>query len=269
MSRGLPAALRSAEVEVPRRRGGTGCLVALLLVVVLLVALYAAAEWVSRLMLRGAAEAAVTRAGVEVDGPLDVSVPGLVIPQFFSGSFDEMTVTADDVTVEGLSADVEVTASDVAIRDRTAGSVTALVSMDAAGVEGVLASSDAFAALGGSPELTIAEPDITASTQLSVFGAEVPLELAVRPSVAEGRLQLAPESITLGEETISQDALSRLPGGLSSLLSGPIPVCLDGSLPRGVTLTGASVADDELVLRGDVDGGILADAELRQPGSCG
>lgn len=269
MSRGLPPALRAAEVDVPRRRGGLGCLVALLLVVVMLVALYAAAEWVSRLMLRGAAETAVTRAGVEVEGPIDVSVPGLVIPQFFSGSFDEVTVTAEDAQVQGVTADVALTATDVAIRDRTAGEITARVMLDAAGVEGVIQESGAFDAFGGAPELSIAEPDLTASTELRLFGASVPLELAVRPSVSDGRVQLTPESVALGGETFSQDDLDGLPGGASSLLSGPIPVCLDDSLPRGVTLTGAAVAGDELVLRGDVDGQILADSELRQPGSCG
>lgn len=262
----LPEVLDEAEAHVPRRRGRW--ILPLLVVLVLLAAAFAVAEWISRMVLTSAVDAAVMQAGVDVDGPVDVVVPGLLLPQVATGSVGEVRVAVADASFEGISADVEITAHDVSVLGRTADSIDLVAVTDADGVHALLEQADGeWEALGEAPDVAVEEPVVTLSAEVSVLGAAVPLSFDVRPSADDGDLLLEPDAVRVAGAEVGQDALAQLPP-VASMLSAPIPVCVAGSLPTGATLTGVAVAGDEVVLRLDVDGEILVTPSLRARGYC-
>jgi len=258
-----------ASTDVPRKRGRW--IVPLLVVLVLLVAAFAVAEWIGRMLLGSAVNAGISQAGIDLSETADVEVPGLLLPQVITGSVAEVTIRAKGAELEGIRADVDITAEGVSVLGRTADALTLTASADADAVEAVLRSagdSTALASLGDAIEISIAEPNITVQGALSVFGQSIPLALDAAPSAADAALQLAPQAIRMGETEVSLVAGDSLPQGAPSFLSSPIPVCVASSLPAGAVLTDAAVEGERLLLTFDVDGEILMKPSLRARGVC-
>ncbi|WP_240424036.1 DUF2993 domain-containing protein [Microbacterium halotolerans] len=263
----LSEVLSEAETHVPRRRGRW--ILPLVIVLVLLTAAFAVAEWISRMVLTSAVDAAVMQAGVDVDGPTEVVVPGLLLPQVVTGSVGEVTVSVVDASFEGISADVEITAHDVSVLGRTAESIDLVAVTDADGVHVLFEqAAGEWEALGEAPDVVVDEPFVTLSAEVSFLGAAVPLSFDVRPSAEDGGLLLEPDAVRVAGAEIGEEALAQLPPVAASMLSAPIPVCVAGSLPTGATLTGIDVSGDEVVLSLDVDGEILVTPSLRARGYC-
>lgn len=197
---------------------------------------------------------------------IDVEVSGFLLPQLISGRIDEISVSAPDVSVGPLTGDVSVTATGVPIRgDAPATGGTATVRLDQEQLRVLLAEIDGFPA----DTVGMASPDVTMSTELSVFGAGIPVGVALTPGASAGALTLSPASFRLGDADISADALRQQFGGLSDSVLREWSICIADQLPSALTLTGVSVDEaNELVATFDVDGAIVVDRALLQNGVC-
>lgn len=265
----LDEVFSEALTDVPRRRGRW--IGPLIVVLVLLAAAFGVAEWIGRMMLTSAINAGISQAGVDLTEDAKVSVPGLLLPQLATGSVDELTVEAEGAELEGVTADVGITATGVSVLGRTADAMTLVARVDADGIEDLLAKAgegSPLAGLADSADVAVAAPDVTISGELSVFGQAIPLAFDVEPSASDGELGLAPRAVRIADAEARLDQGDALPHGAPSFLSGTIPVCLASSLPAGAALADAAVEDDRLVLTFDVDGGILMEPSLRARGTC-
>lgn len=250
-----------------KRRGW----IALAVVVVLLAGAFAGGEAIARSVIRDRVEQAVRDAGVEASAPIDIGIPGLVLPQLIGGRIGEATASARGVTVEGVTADVTLDVRGLDVRATTAESIDAQASLDADALQTLLGRASAGSVwheLGDAARVRIADPHVEVSGELPVLGIPLPLEIALDASADDGRLLLAPQRLTLGDWSVDRDALEALPPGAPASLSQPIPVCLEEALPRGVLLDSVRVDGTRLLAGFRIDGAILNDPSLRQPGDC-
>ncbi len=257
------------EVAEPprRRRRAWPWILALVIVVVLAVIAFFAAETIARDTVERTVKTEIAqRLSLPADHEVAVEVPGLVIPQLIGGRLNEVTVSSQDVPIEQFEADVTVTATDVPIQQGVdMGGATATVTLDEAQLQNLLSTIEGFPA----DTVGLAEPNITMDTNLQLFGAEFPVGVTLTPSVSEGNIVLTPESFELAGAEIDAAQLSQQFGKLADLVVRDWSVCVADRIPAGVTLTGVEVDGDTVVADADIDGAIVTDAALQDHGTCG
>jgi hypothetical protein len=251
----------------PRRRRWPW-VVALLVVIGLLVVAWFVADSLARGLVTTAVRSAVIqKLSLPADQPVDVEVEGMVIPQLVGGTFDNVQVSSADVPIGSTHADVAVQLNDVEYRGATPGKMsagTATVTLDeqqlrslASGIDGIDPSS-----------LGLKEPDVTATTTLSLFGASVDVGIALQPSAKAGALVLTPASFTVAGATLNASDLANRFGSLADPITKPRTICIADKLPAGVTLTGVQVSGATLVTHFAINGDLAVDSKLQQKGTC-
>lgn len=253
------------HAQAPRRRAWPW-IVAFLIVVVLAVVAWFAAEAIARDLVTRTVRSEITqRLSLPADHEVDVQVPGVIIPQLISGSLDEITVASEDVPVGEFVGDVTVTATDVPIRGVSdIGGATATVTLDETQLQGLLSTIEGFPA----DTVGLDEPDVTMSTELQVFGAGIPVGVALTPTVSDGSIVLTPATFEVAGTTIDAAQLSQQFGAVANLVVRDWTVCLAEYIPAGVTVTDVHIDGDVLVADADVDGGIVTDPALQANGTC-
>lgn len=259
--------LRWETTEQPRRRRRAWpWIVAFLIVIVLAVVAWFAAEAIARdLVTKTVKTEIANRLALPADHEIDVEVPGMVLPQLIGGTLDQITVTSQDVPVGSFEGDVTVTATDVPVRgETTMGDATATVALDEEQLRALLSTVQGFP----SETVGLADPDVTMQTELQFFGIEFPIGVALTPSVADGDILLTPSSFELAGAQIDAQALSDRFGSLADIVVRDWTVCLAQYIPAGVTLTDVHVDGAVLVADADIDGAIATDPALQENGTC-
>jgi hypothetical protein len=255
------------ESEPPRRRRRAWPWIVVLAIVVVLVGGAAVgAEAIARGLVTGGVRTLIS-SQVQTSGEVDVAVDGLVLPQLISGTLDEITVDAADVTLGPLTGDVSVTAQGVPIRgDAAASGGTATVRLDTDELRTLVSQIDGFPA----ESVGMSSPDVTMSSELSIFGAGIPVGVGLTPGAADGALTLTPATFQAGGVDISADALRAQFGGIADAVLREWSICIQDQLPAALTLTDVAVDDsDHLVATFDVDGAVVVDRTLLSNGTCG
>lgn len=261
----LPEWAQPTPVPKKRRRAWPW-LVALVIVAALAAAAWFAGEAIARgLVTSTIRQQVITQLSLPADQQVDVTVEGAVIPQLIGGTLDDITVASDDVAFGQLAGDVTVRAESVPIRgDAAAGSITATLRLDEAQLKTLLSTVDALPV----DTIGLAAPDLTATVELTLFGARFPIGIALSPSAVNGDIVLTPASLQLAGATITADELRSRFGGLADSVITDYTVCIAEYIPSGVTLTGLRVEADQVVADLDVDGRIVSDSTLQQNGTC-
>ncbi|WP_103663205.1 DUF2993 domain-containing protein [Microbacterium sp. CJ77] len=263
----VPPTLHWDDAPPPRRKRRLWpWIVSLGVVLVLFGGAAFAGEWLARdLVERGVRSALASELGVPAD-QAEVQVGGLVIPQLISGRFDEVRIEAQDVSLQGFTGDVEVTARGVPLTaDGPLDSAEASVSLDQEQLRTLLSGVEGFPA----ESLGLSGTDVTMTVQLNVFGVAVPIGVGLTPSAAGGALVLTPASFTLAGATADAQGLRDQFGSVADAALQPWQVCIASSLPAGLTLTDVAVVDHQVVAQFDIASGILVDSTLRDSGVCG
>lgn len=258
-SSGMPA-------PAPRRRIWPW-IVAFAVVVVLGIVAWFAAEAVARdIVTDTIRDQVVEQLDLPADQQIDVEVPGAIIPQLVVGTFGEVRLQSDDVPFETFVGDISVVARDVPIRGGgEIGSAQASAVMDEQQLRDLLAAVDGFPA----DSVALAAPDVTMSTEFEVFGLTIPVGVALTPSAAEGDIVLTPSSFQLAGAEVDAEAVRDQLGPVADVVARDWSVCIAAYLPAGLTLTGISVVGDTVEADFDVHGGIVSDPALQQNGTCG
>ena len=167
--------------------------------------------------------------------------------------------------MESFVGDVTVTAYDIPIRGGgEMGSATATVVLTEEQLRTLMSTVEDFPA----DSLGLAAPDVTMSTELSLFALSFPVGVSLTPSAVEGDLVLSPSSLQLAGADISADGLRSQFGRVADLVLRDWTVCVAQYIPAGLTMTAVAVEGDELVADFDIDGAIISDPSLQQNGSC-
>lgn len=245
-------------------------IVSLVVVLVLFGGAAFAGEWLARdLVERGVRGALASELGVPAE-QADVQIEGLVIPQLIAGRFDEVRIHAQDVSLQGFTGDVDVTARGVPLTaDGPLDSAEATVSLDQEQLRTLLASVEGF------PEesLSLEGSEVAISIDLNLFGVAIPVGVGLTPSAQAGALALTPASLSVAGASADAQGLRDQFGPLAEVVLQTWQVCIASSLPAGLTLTDVAVVDEQgaerVVAQFDIASGILVDPVLQDPGVCG
>lgn len=175
--------------------------------------------------------AAVLAQHLEVDGTPDVQIDGLLfLPQLLARSLDDVRASASGVALEGVEAtDVVVDATDVSLdAPYRAGTVR---------LEGTVPTSSVQQLVAQRVQMDVVVDGEVLRASGELFG--IPLTAGLVPRLADGRLQVDVQDVTLGAGELR---LEELPGDVAERLVG-IEVPLDG-LPAGIVLEQAVVVPD-------------------------
>lgn len=254
----------SADARPARRRGRA--LIVLGVILVLVAALAVVAELVARQMVPNMIRSTVVeRLQLPADHPVDVEVDGILIPQLIVGTLAEVRIASEDVTVGAFSGDITARGEGVPIRaDGPAAGGTAEVRMSTEQLRSLLSTVDGFPA----ETIQLEAPNVTASTDVALLGATIPLSLVLEPTAAEGDLVLTPVEGTVAQATVTADQLRQQFGTLLDPILQDRSVCIASSLPAALTLQSIEVVGDEVVAGFDIDGGIVNDPALQANGTC-
>lgn len=263
----LPDGAVFAPEQPRRRRSPWPWIITAVIVAVLAVGAWFLGEQVARgIVEKTIRDQVVTQLSLPADQEIVVGIPGAVIPQLIGGVFDEVTLTSEAVPFGPLSGDVSVRAEGVAFRGGIeAQEASAVISLDEQQLRALMATVEGFPA----ETLGIDEPNVTMSTELSLFGVSVPVGASLTPSASEsGDLVLTPAGIQVAGADITSDELKRQFGILSNAVLRDWGVCIRQYIPAGITLTEAAVVGDRLVADVAINGRIASDPALREKGTC-
>lgn len=256
------------QAEQPRRRRSPWpWIIAAVVVVALAIGAWFVGEAVARSIVeKTIRDQVISQLSLPADQDVVVGVPGAIIPQLISGTFDEISLASDDVAFGPLVGDISVTAHEVAFRGGIeATDAAATVSLDEAQVQALMATVDGFP----SESVGLDEPDVTMSMELSLFGLSFPIGVSLTPSASEtGDLVLTPASLQVAGADVTSDELKRQFGVLSNAVLRDWGVCIKQYIPAGIVLTSAAVVGDRLVADVAIDGRIASDPALREKGTC-
>lgn len=256
---------RVAEPPRAKRGGGLGWLIAVVIVLGLLVAAWFAGEAIARSVLTDVIrEQVVTRAGLPADQQVDVQVEGAVLPQLIVGSLADVTVSSEDVPFGSFVGDITVEAQDVPVRGGDWSGATATAVLDQEQLRAVLDTVDGFPA----DTVSLESPDVAIETELSFFGAKLPLGAALTPSAQDGEIVLTPASLTLGGAEVSADDLRERFGTVADTVLQGWSVCIADQMPAALTLTSIAVEDDQVVAVFDISSDIIDVPAASEPGEC-
>jgi hypothetical protein len=249
----------------PRRRRKAGWTIGA--VVVALVALVVGAEVAARAITPTIIrDQLVSNLGLAQDQQIDVGLPGpVLLPYLVVGSLPELTLSAQDVEVEGISGDVDVDLLDVPVWGGTDWSGGhARVVLDEAQMRALLGQADGFPV----DSFSLDDPEVALDTELELFGQSIPLGVRLGVGADDGDILLSPTTFLLAGTEISADALRQQAGPLLGSFAERWPVCIAEYLPAALTLTDVAVDGVTVVADFEIDSAILRDASAQQPGTC-
>ena len=262
----IPGEWTVAAEPPRRRRRAWPWIVAFAIVIGLAIVAWFAGEAIARdLVTKTIREQVITQLSLPADQEMQVEVPGPMIPQLITGTLGQVTISSEDVPMESFVGDVTVTANDIPIRGGgEMGSAEGTVVLTEEQLRTLMSTVEDFPA----DSLGLADPDVTMSTELSLFGASFPVGVSLTPSAVEGDLVLSPASLQLAGAEISADALRQQFGRLSEAVLRDWTVCIAEYIPAGLTLTAVAVDGEEVVADFDIDGAIVSDPDLQENGTC-
>lgn len=240
-------------------------LIAVLAVVALAVGAWFAGEYIARgIVTKTIRDQVITQLSLPADQQIDVDVPGPLIPQLIVGSFANLTISSDDVPLEGITADVTVSALDVPLRGGDWSGGYARVALDQDQLRALLAQNGDFPA----DSVTLDAPDIAASFELQVFALQVPVGVSLTPRAEGGDIVLSPSSIRVAGAELSAEALQQQFGAIAGTVLRDWDVCIADRLPNTLALTAIAVEREEIVADFEIDSAILTPTTAPERGTC-
>ncbi|MEI2270504.1 LmeA family phospholipid-binding protein [Microbacterium sp. No. 7] len=129
---------------------------------------------------------------------MDVDIPApLLLPLVVVGLLPEIRLSADDVELNGITADVDVTAQDVPMYTGADwSSANATVVLDQAQTRALLSKVDGFPA----ESVTLDPPDVALDTAFPILGTSVPVGVTLSPAARDGQIVLSPTTFRLAAQ---------------------------------------------------------------------
>jgi hypothetical protein len=251
-----------APKSIPPRWRWIGFLIALAVVGALVGFALIEGDKIVRGIASDVVRSAVTSAlelpeGQEVDVELG---EGLLVFQAITGSIDSVDVRVENAAFGGATGTLLLAIEGVSL-DPSApvDTVTATVELDSDNLSKYAAN------LSSAPLNSVTLPGEVIAIGADLGGQRV--DVALAPSVASGSLLFTPVEVLTGGAAVPIDQI--MAGPLASL-AGPMltssPICVAQFLPASVTVSGAAVVDERLVITATGDDVRLA--SLGGKGTC-
>lgn len=253
---------RITEPQTRRRsKVGRVLLIVVLAIAVLLVALVVVAEFVLRSVVdRAIAQQIDNALPTGTTGTVHARAHGLIIPQLIAGSLDDVDVTSDKLTVDGIPLQVQATAHGLPVSGHgTIGSVDGTVSLAAGAVHDLARFNPLFA------DMSLHDGSVGITGSTTVVG--VRLDYAARGTVAAqpsgAGVTITPRTVTITNNAFGLD-INSIPG----VTNTPISVCTARFLPASMRIAAVRITSARAAVRVHAAHVPLDPAELRKTGSC-
>jgi hypothetical protein len=253
----------AAAPAAGRRRKRRGRTVAIVLVAVLVV--LAVLVVVAEFVLRGVVDRTVASQveqslPASTTGTVDAHVPGVVIPQLLRGTLDDVRITSDRLTVEGIPLAADVTAHDVPVDGEGAvHDVDGTVRLAAGAVKDLSKYSPLF------ERVRLIDGGVELRGSASVLGYEI--GYAADGSVAaqaDGRgVTITPRTVRITNSTLGLK-VDDIPG----VSDVPVPVCTAQFLPESLRVRSLHLTASAATVRVTADALPLSEDGLRTTGRC-
>ncbi|WP_066519493.1 LmeA family phospholipid-binding protein [Curtobacterium ammoniigenes] len=255
--------MAAGTLTTTRRRSKLGrvLLIVVLAVVVLIVAFVVVAEFVLRSVVdRSIAQHIDSALPAGTTGSVQARAQGLIIPQLIAGSLDDVQVTSDRLSVQGVPLAVSATAHGLPVSGHgSIGSVDGSVTLAAGAVHDLARFNPLFADMS----LHNGAVGITGST--NVIGVQI--DYAATGTVAaqsDGKgVTITPKTVTITNSTVGLD-INSIPG----VSNTPIPVCTAQFLPASMRIASVRITAAQAEVRIRASGVPLDPVALRRTGSC-
>lgn len=256
----MSSAAAPAAGRRPKRRGRT---VAIVLVVVLVV--LAVVVVVAEFVLRGVVDRTVA-SQVEQSlpdgstGTVDAHVSGVVIPQLLRGTLDDVRITSDRLTVEGIPLAADVTAHDLPVDGKGAvHDVDGTVQLASGAVKDLSKYSPLF------ERVRLIDGGVELRGSATVLGFRI--GYAADGSVtaqSDGRgVTITPKTVRITNSSLGLK-VDDIPG----VSDVPVPVCTAQFLPEQLRVRSLRVTSAAATVRITADELPLNEAGLRTTGRC-
>jgi hypothetical protein len=207
--------------------------------------------------------------GIEDPSQVKVDIgSGSVLLQALAGRLNEVDVDAGTVTFGALTGDATVHAEGVPLDADAATEeldVTFTVSEDQ--IVQIVGGN-----LTGLPveitSIALDEPAVVVEGTAQVFIFTIPVGFALEPSASDGQIALSVTSISLFDESFTQEQASQQLGGFAGQLFAEQKICVDESLPVALTIVDVDVEGKSLVVEINGDGVVMGGPDLSTPGTC-
>jgi hypothetical protein len=257
-------------VEVPpKKHRGRRALIAILVVVAVLVALFLVADALAKQYAADYVRKQVASSlGLPSDAPVSVDFgAGSLLLQAATGRIDTVTIAVNPLTFNGLRGSASVTGHGIPLS--TTVPVTALageVRIPASTIREAIAGVPSLAPY--KPKVTIVRDHVDVAATVSILGFPQRLGITLTPKVTAGRPGLSIDALTFDGATISAAQFDRYIPGVASVLHTGVSLCVADQLPRSFVLTGISFKGQSLVSTFSANGIELNSASLAQKGTC-
>lgn len=264
-----------AEASTPRRKRRWPLIVTLVVVAVVLVGGWFAAEFVAREVVTSTIRTQITQQlALPADHAINIELEGSVLTQLIAGDLTEVRIASNDVPLGSVVGDVVLVARGVPVRDKTApmDAAAATIAFDQANLQQLVAAAP------GVPNGTVAlsAPEVLLSTSIPVLGFPLELGVGLVPSAGEGEqlgdLMLTPNSVSIAGASLTAEQVRAQFGSAATAILKPIDVCIAQWLPSGATVKEVAVRGSGsvgmLLVGVDIDGRILGDPALQAYGTC-
>ncbi len=258
-----PAGAAGEAALAPRARGRRWWWIAAAVIAGLAVAAVGAEAIARVVVVQTVRSQAAAGFGVPVE-QVDADVPGVVLRQLAAGSLNDVGVDVDGVRVGGVaSVPVSIDLRHLDPWNRTFGNGSATIRLTEDQVRALLADAPGADAA----TVSLEDPYVTVAVSIPAGGG-IPVLASFSPTVSSGDLVLAPARLNVAGADIGLDALRERFGIATDAAMTGWRICLQATLPAGLTLGSVAVDGDELVATFRIDPAILTDADARRPGTC-
>ncbi|MDP4333195.1 LmeA family phospholipid-binding protein [Curtobacterium sp. A7_M15] len=235
--------------------------VVLVVVLVVLAALVVIAEFV----LRGVVDRIIAQQVEQslpsgATGEVEAHAKGIVIPQLISGQLDEVEISSEKLTIDGIPLAADVTARDVPVDGKgDVRDVDGHVRLAATSVKDLAKYSPLF------DRLSLVDGGVELSGKAAVLGYDI--TYAAKGDVAA---QDDGKGITITPKTvrITNSSLGLKVDSIPGVTNVPVEVCTARFLPEGLLVRSLDVTASEATVRVTADSLPLNEAGLQTVGSC-
>jgi hypothetical protein len=260
---------RDPQPQPRKRRLRRGALIALVVVLVVLIAGFVVVnDFGPAILTNYARQQVATALHLRSTAPVKVDLgSGSLVAELISGHIDELSISVNPISVDGLTGSVSATARDVPLDPSKSVRVLRIhLTVPTSTLTSKLASIQGLKSLH--PKVTVAGSHVAIAGSVSIFGFRVPLALRIIPGVSKGRLAFTATTLTAGGITLPVADVDRYFPGLASALASGHLVCIATVLPSEFKLTGVALREQSLVYTLSGDGAELSSAALSHRGTC-
>ncbi|CAN5366124.1 hypothetical protein BH09ACT6_BH09ACT6_01800 [soil metagenome] len=194
-----------------------------------------------------------------VTGDVAVQIGGgSFLAQYASGTFSEVTLASDNLTVNGVPLTAHVVAHDMSTdQTKPIPRASATFTLDQAAV-------NSFLSIPGSNEIVLADGTVGYQGSFQVFGLTLGYDATATATPVGGTVQLTPTGATLSAGSASLD----VGGALKAVVSKPISICVAQYLPKTMQVTAITPSPGSVTVNVEATDLVLTEEALRQTGSC-